>query len=52
MTGVGIAVKAREVAARDFQADAVVFQEDIARISEVDLVFIDFAGFQKSACFK
>jgi len=42
--GVEVAVEAREVARRDFEANAVAFEEDVAGGPEVDFVFVDLAG--------
>jgi hypothetical protein len=42
--GVQVAVEAREVARRNFEAQPVAFEEDVARGPEVDFVFVDFAG--------
>ena len=44
LTRIQVAVEAREVAAADFQADAVALEEDIARGPHVDFVLVDLAG--------
>ena len=45
--GIGIAVKAREVAAGDFQADTVPGLENITGGPQIDAVRIDLAGFKQ-----
>ncbi len=42
-TGVAIAIEAREIAAGDFQADAMARKKDIRGRSQVDVQFIDVA---------
>ena len=42
--GVGVAVEAREIAARNLQADAVAFQEDVGGDAGVDGHAVDLAG--------
>ena len=44
LAGVEVAVEPREVAAADFYADLVPFEEDIAGGPEIDLVLINLAG--------
>ena len=50
LAGVQIAIEAREVAAGDFQANAMAFQEDVAGGPEIDLVLVDLARFNRRAC--
>ena len=49
LTGVQVAVEAREVAAGDFEADDVALEEDVAGGPEVDFVFVDLAGVEELA---
>ena len=42
VTGIGIAVPAREIAARHIEADAVSCLEDIAGGPEINFILIDF----------
>ena len=44
LSGIQVAVEAREVAAGDFKPDAVAFQKDFACGPEIDLVLVDLAG--------
>src|SRR5215207_9262548 len=44
VTGIEVAVEAREVAAAHFQTDAVTLAEEIAGCPEIDLVFVDLTG--------
>src|SRR6266571_9168089 len=46
-TGIGIAVPAREIAARDVQADTMPSLEDIARGPQIYLILVGFAGFDQ-----
>src|SRR4051794_35532570 len=47
VSGVQIAVEAREIAAADLDPDAVARLENIARHPEVDLELVDLAGCQQ-----
>ena len=46
VTGVGVAVKAREIGRGDFQANTVPFEKNIARYAEVDFELVDFVRFE------
>ena len=43
--GIEVAVEAREVTRRDFEAQLVAFEEDVACGPEIDSVLVDLAGF-------
>ena len=43
LAGIQVAIEAREVTRRDFEAEPVAFEEDVACGPEVDSVLVDFA---------
>jgi len=47
LSGIHIAIESGEVAAADFEANAVAFAEDVTGGPDVDREFIDLAGVQK-----
>ena len=49
--GVLVPIEAREVTARDFNANLVPGFEEIARFPEYDLVRVDSVGFDQRWCF-